>query len=76
MDKYTSIAMCANISRLQLNDTILTRTELIKYTTIKNNSVLAKLIKFHAILKLGQNKYKFNNRPIHHSLVERCFKSN
>lgn len=57
MDKYTSIAMCANISRLQLNDTILTRTELIKYTTIKNNSVLAKLIKFHAILKLGQNKY-------------------
>lgn len=76
MDKYTSIAVCVNTSRLQLNGTILTRTELVKYTTIKNNSVLAKLIKFHAILKLGQNKYKFNNKPIHHSLIERCFKSN
>ena len=76
MDKYTSIAMCANISRLQLNGTIINRAELIKYSTIKNNSVLAKLIKFHVILKLGQNKYKFNNRPIHHSLVERCFKTN
>ena len=75
MDKYTSIAMCANISRLQLNGTIINRAELIKYSTIKNNSVLAKLIKFHAILKLGQNKYKFNNKP-HHSLIERCFKTN
>ena len=51
MDKYTSIAMCANISRLQLNGTIINRAELIKYSTIKNNSVLAKLIKFHAILR-------------------------
>lgn len=76
MDKYTSIAVCVNTSRLQLNGTIINKSELIKYSTIKNNSVLAKLIKFYAILKLGQNKYKFNNRPIHHSLVERCFKSN
>ena len=39
MDKYTSIAVCVNTSRLQLNGTIINRTELIKYTTIKNNSV-------------------------------------
>lgn len=74
MDKYTSIAMCANISRLHLNGTIINRAKLIKYSTIKNNSVLAKLIKFHAILKLGQNKYKFNNKPIHHFLIESVLK--
>ena len=74
MDKFSALAICINTSRLQLQDKIMTREELCGYLTLSNYNVISNLIKHHAILKLGNNRYQFNNKPIHRTLIAQCFK--
>lgn len=74
MDKFSALAVCINTSRLYLHGQIITREELCGYSTLSNNNVISNLIKHHAIIKLGNNRYQFNNKPIHRSLIEQCFK--
>lgn len=74
MDKFSALAICINTSRLQLQDKIMTREELCGYLTLSNHNVISNLIKHHAILKLGYNKYQFNKKPIHRTLIVQCFK--
>ena len=75
MEKFKAIAVCINTSRMQLQDKIITREELVNYLTINNNNIISNLIKHRAILKLGKNQYQFSNKPIHIDLIRNCFKS-
>ena len=75
MDKFKSLAICINTSRMQLQEKIITREDLVNYLTINNNNIISNLIKHRAILKLGKNQYQFSNKPIHIDLIRNCFKS-
>ena len=74
MDKYKSLAICINTSRMQLQDKIITREELVNYLTISDNNIISNLIKCHAILKLGKNQYQFSHKPIYIDLIRNCMK--
>ena len=75
MDKFKALAVCINTSRIQLQDKIITREELVNYLTISDNNIISNLIKHRAILKLGKNQYQFSHNPIHIDLIRNCFKS-
>lgn len=75
MDKFKSLAICINTSRIQLQDKKITREELVSYLTISDNNIISNLIKCHAVLKLGKNRYQFSHKPIHIDLIRNCFKS-
>ena len=75
MEKFKSLAICINTSRMQLQEKIITREDLVNYLTINNNNIISNLIKHRAILKLGKNQYQFSNKPIHIDLIRNCFKS-
>ena len=74
MDKFKSLAICINTSRMQLQDKIITREELVNYLTISDNNIISNLIKCHAILKLGKNQYQFSHKPIYIDLIRNCMK--
>ena len=74
MDKFKALAICINTSRIQLQDKIITREELVGYLTISNNNIISNLIKCHAILKLGKNQYQFSHKPIHIDMIRNCMK--
>ena len=74
MDKLKSLAICINTSRMQLQDKIITREELVNYLTISDNNIISNLIKCHAILKLGKNQYQFSHKPIYIDLIRNCMK--
>ena len=74
MDKFKSLAICINTSRMQLQDKIITREELVNYLTISDNNFISNLIKCHAILKLGKNQYQFSHKPIYIDLIRNCMK--
>ena len=74
MDKFKSLAICINTSRMQLQEKIITREELVNYLTISDNNVISDLIKCHAILKLGKNQYQFSHKPIYIDLIRNCMK--
>ena len=74
MDKYKSLAICINTSRMQLQGKIITREELVNYLTISDNNIISNLIKCHAILKLGKNQYQFSHKPIYIDLIRNCMK--
>ena len=74
MDKYKSLAICINTSRIQLQGKIITREELVNYLTISDNNIISNLIKCHAILKLGKNQYQFSHKPIYIDLIRNCMK--
>ena len=48
MDKFKALAVCINTSRIQLQDKIITREELVNYLTVSDNSFISSLIKHHA----------------------------
>ena len=75
MDKFKSLAICINTSRMQLQEKIITREELVNYLTISDNNIISNLIKHRAILKLGKNQYQFSNKPIHIDMIRNCMKS-
>ena len=75
MNKFKALAICINTSRMQLQDKIITREELVNYLTISDNNIISNLIKCHAILKLGKNQYQFSHKPIYIDLIRNCFKS-
>lgn len=74
MDKFKALAVCINTSRMQLQDKIITREELVNYLTISDNNIISSLIKCHAILKLGKNQYQFSHKPIYIDLIRNCMK--
>ena len=74
MDKFKALAVCINTSRIQLQDKIITREELVNYLTISDNNIISNLIKCHAILKLGKNQYQFSHKPIYIDLIRNCMK--
>ena len=75
MDKFKALAVCINTSRIQLQDKIITREELVNYLTVSDNSFISNLIKHHVIFKLGKNQYQFSNKPIHIDMIRNCMKS-
>ena len=74
MDKFKSLTICINTSRIQLQGKIITREELVNYLTISDNNIISNLIKCHAILKLGKNQYQFSHKPIYIDLIRNCMK--
>ena len=74
MDKFKALAVCINTSRIQLQDKIITREELVNYLTVSDNNIISNLIKCHAILKLGKNQYQFSHKPIYIDLIRNCMK--
>ena len=75
MNKFKSLAICINTSRMQLQGKIITREDLVNYLTINNNNIISNLIKHHVIFKLGKNQYQFSNKPIHIDMIRNCMKS-